>query len=546
MMTKRKYGVALLMFLMFSCEQEEMIPTEQGVDLLKHELTKKESIYFDWENAPQLRFGDDGTLYTLPWYSGAPTQLPDFILQEYTKADGWELMYNFCSEDGDPGKNYLIFYNKFTGVVRSYYYVSHNPSGNSNDGMWALNMPGTHALLNNVGYFAKPMDYLVNNPIAISTNISMEPLTKAFAFGWNAFDTEITYDSNLNKSIRMGVATYNKNISDFTVSGGFNSNSEGAIITTNTTNQAQNFTNNAAKAAGKSAGSWIKENVGTKDNASKIIKLAASVLPDIASGGVSTLVKEGINLVFGSFIGKQSNTTNTKQSLEFKTNGTISLSGQITGTGGSNVVPIANLYVPMTQMSSTYNLPHYNKRLGVWNLATTPVVKEAAQAVLVGQNSYQYVYNRDVYVDQSSINIVINPDILSEIDRYETKVDLVYYAKFQGELNWNGPEQGYGTPPPSGNLIYKDDANEFWKIFGEEIYGGEPDYPSTWPSMPSGQILGVPYIRYPYVNNKYVVKVTVTLYPKAGYNQEPVTITRSYIPNVKLYNLAYAYPEDRV
>lgn len=45
------------------------------------------------------------------------------------------------------------------------------------------------------------------------------------------------------------------------------------------------------------------------------------------------------------------------------------------------------------------------------------------------------------------------------------------------------------------------------------------------------------------IDTLFVVKVTVTLYPKEGYSREPVVITRSYLPT---YRADPLYPRARL
>ena len=47
--------------------------------------------------------------------------MPFYILNDYKKEDGWDLVYNFCSDNianQEGGKNFLIFYNILTGKLR--------------------------------------------------------------------------------------------------------------------------------------------------------------------------------------------------------------------------------------------------------------------------------------------------------------------------------------------------------------------------------------------------------------------------------------------
>jgi len=511
---------------LLSCRKQQVIPEEKfsQVDYARSnvaDITKMYTPTFDWETQTTIPI-TDGTSKILPWFSSANTSVPLFILNDYKKEDGWELMYNLCQYPGEASQNYLIFYNKFTGTIRSYYNLV-NTSTSGTNGMWGLELSGSNSLLNGIGHFTSAINEPQNSPLAISTNITLQETTKAVNQGWNAFDTEITYDPlAVNNSILMRVISYDQNIQNLALSGNISLTSEGTIATMNTKNPLQNFANNAAKSAGSEAGSWIKDNVGLKVS-NKFIKLAAPGLGAIASGGVTEIVKAGINLLFGTFIGKKSTTSTSTQKIEFKTNGTLSLTGTISSSSGNNVSAAANLWFPGTQEGPTnFLVPYYQKQLGTWNLPHAPVIRVPLKAYSGGGPEY----TRVISFDHSSVNVVINPDLLTEIDHYEVVSDVVYYKKFKGQTNWENSSPMFNR---IDDLLYDDGENEFYTRGIENFSGPVPPY--TPPDVP----IEMPNIIVNEVDKRYVVKVTVTMYPKTGYNLDPIVITRSYLPTYEFY-----------
>ncbi|WP_295769110.1 hypothetical protein [uncultured Mucilaginibacter sp.] len=482
---------------------------------------------FDWEANPYINF-TNFPQQVLPWYSSTAATLPEFVMTDYKREDGWELIYNFLSQSTNE-QNYVIYYNKFTGLMRTFYYLK--SSVTTGEGMWGLGFNNTSALLNNMGYFAEPIDAPIQEPLSITTNLSKNPQTKGVAPGWNGFDTEITYDPNAeSKVIKMGLFSYASNISHLTLTGDIALSSEGTIATIGSKNGLQNTANNAAKSVGDIAKNYVKDKVkGTNP----VIKVASTALSAIVGGGVKEIIGAGINLLFGSFIGKKTEATSTNQKIEFKTNGTLNATGTITSTSSNNVVPIANLYTPGTTADpNNFILPCYTKKLGVWNLLQKPVVLTSRKATAIGEGDHpeHYQYGRQYFVDLSSINVAINPDVLSEIDSYEVKADLLYYAKFQNNLNWN--DVGSGVGMYYDGLLYDDGQNKFYQgsSVSEIFYGPtpviDPNGDNDVSTVPAEGAF----------NKRYVVKVTVTLIPKAGYNQTPIVITRSYLPNYQFFD----------
>ena len=534
------------MFVFISCQKDDKIDLllqEQDNSVIKKAPNSTKNDPLDWENTTTITLGN-GNIKTLPWYNGSITTAPNYILTDFRKVDGWELVYNFCNQSIDQGKWYLIFYNKFTGKIRSYYFLE-DPVAGGSDGIWGLYMTNTHSILNNTGYFAYPINNPITNPYVYTTNISTNETNKAIAKGWNVFETEITYDpSSSSKPVWMSIQPSENNISNITIAGSFTSKSEGTIVSSSSSNFVNSILGAAAKGAGGVAGDWIKSACGLKDDANAFIKVGVGALSGITSGGTDKLINAGVNLVFGSFISRFSQPSTSTSKLEFKTNGSITLSGTITSSQASNAVSVNNLVVPGTQRTSIDNIfPLFDKKLGVWNLLNKPIVMQSDKAMLsgVGSSSYPiYYYSRWSYLDETSINVVFNPDLLPEILKYEVSTELVYYKKFDGNLNWRyALDQVNGTTSSTdiGELIYKDPNNQFYKGYGESITSyASPDYPSDYPNTPPDQEIGVPYINYPYVNNHYVVKVTVKIFPNSSYNQDPIVITRSYLPDYVLFD----------
>ncbi|KKO92859.1 hypothetical protein AAW12_02705 [Sphingobacterium sp. Ag1] len=531
---KSKSSLALLISLLClsSCKKDTILVPSENTKLSKKAtqtgVNNVVTPYFDWETNTNIALPGGGTRI-LPWYSSAITAIPSYILNDYKKADGWELVYNLCQTPGQVGQNYFILYNKFTGILRTFYFLNDNVTSGSN-GMWGISLTGNNALLNNAGYFASAMDEKNSNPTFISSNITNESIAKTINRGWNAFDTEFTYDSGVTQPVYFFISTYNKNIQDVALTGDLDLNSNGTIVTSSSKNSWADARSSAAKSAGSAAKKYVNDKLST--SASSIIKLAASAISGVVSGGVSELVGAGINLLFGSFIGKKSADTSTTQKLEFKTQGTVSLNGTITGSEATNVSPVANLLLPGTDFTSVNNTlyPYFNKRFGVWNLKKTPKVLMPKTAQFLEGTNDQYI--RSVDIDPSSIQVEINPDLLSEISNYTISSDLFYYEKFNNSLQWNGPSGPGIIYNFNQNLAYDDGKNVILKNAYAQVFSGPTPPAQTDPT----QDYETPLMNTNFTSNKFVVKVTVTLYPKSGYNQDPIVITRSYLPTYELYD----------
>lgn len=525
----KKTAVLLLPFLLFSCKKDAIIDIEdvtQKATIDRSNLTTMTTPFFDWENNTDILL-PDGTRWVLPWNPGSASIVPTFISEDYKKKDGWELIYNLCETPGQLGQNYLILYNKFTGILRTYYFLGYDVSVGS-DGMWGITVNGTNALLNNSGYFAKAMDSQPSSSFAISTNLTDANIAKAIARGWNAFDVEFTYDNSISAASTFSISSFNKNIQDISLSGDLDLTSEGTIITSSTKNSWGDAANAAAKAGGTKAFEYVTKKVGGTDTSGSVIKVGAAVLATIAQHGVSGIISSGLNLIFGSFIGKKNTPETTTQKIEFKTSGKITLSGTAEGSGGNNVVPASNLLVPGTATGGAFPLlPHYNEKLGSWNITNSPKVIIDKRALYAGPYRNDVgLYSSSATIDESSFDVEINPSIIGEIDNYEVETNLYYYNKLNGDSNWI---PGYSQPQfvtDYNQLIYDDGDTEIYKDAHHFVALGPIPIPNSDPTQEEDY----PSITLTSHPKKYVVKVTVTLYPKSSYNQEPIVITRSYLP----------------
>ncbi|MCD8185024.1 MAG: hypothetical protein LUD68_00755, partial [Rikenellaceae bacterium] len=118
----KKLVILVVLLPIFSCSEEMIEWTEPDVPdtraAVLYDSPENHPDYLDWENNAEIELAGYGPVF-LPWHFGG-SDLPFYILKDYTKAQGWELLYNRCYHS--EGKYYLIFYNIFTGMLRTFYY----------------------------------------------------------------------------------------------------------------------------------------------------------------------------------------------------------------------------------------------------------------------------------------------------------------------------------------------------------------------------------------------------------------------------------------
>lgn len=91
----------------------------------------------DWETMEFLCINDNGKLDTkidAPWNKDASsTLMPDTVRLDVKKEDGWDVAFNLMNKEGRPDMNYFGLYNKYSGVLRFFYYYNKEVSQSATD-----------------------------------------------------------------------------------------------------------------------------------------------------------------------------------------------------------------------------------------------------------------------------------------------------------------------------------------------------------------------------------------------------------------------------
>jgi hypothetical protein len=565
-MNTKHLVLALLTALLISCsdDYEDILLTQEPVSehAQMRSASNNHSPWFDWESTDRIMIHsvNPAGFALLPWISGASAPIPDHVLQNYTRAEGWVMVYNNISRlEGSADKgDYLIFYNQFTGILRSFYYHTGSTVGSSSTTFWQLSLSAQTALLNSSTYFTKPMD--TRSQDLQRLYVPNMTTAKGLSKGWNVFDVELTYDEILPTiPLKMNIAAESYTGFDIDIKGSSEFTSSGTIVTSTTAPNATNFLSNAKNNVAGGVGSAVSGFVRNSDIKAGTIKSLSNDALAALSGGITTeLLKAGINLVFGSFMGK-GNPTTTTQNARFTSSGTTTLIGKASSVTGSEASAISGLHVPGTQGSSTGTfIPSYNMPLGAWSIREQPVVKMSDATIWLdygipyedirirpGYTSTWCAPQRKFHLDENSVKVVVNPAVLNEIDKHEVAVELVNYPKFQGKPRWGNEhaniQSSINELPIKGVVLLSSNETEIVRNPEIERKLQPMQIKNNFPGT-------VRYTPDPFSTN-FVVKVTVTLYPKAslGYNTDPIVMTRSFLPKYQIFaeyeSIKHKYPE---
>ena len=217
-----------------SCTQnleiENILPRDTSA--LTRSITPTTNPYIDWEDTTKINIVGYGAV-TLPWYNGAEGSIPEHILHDYTRADSWELVYNFCAdeiENTGGNKNYLIFYNKLTGKLRVYYYSKNIVTEGTMTVAQFRTSIETPLFNFNKGYYSSSLYDPARLDEVCTSNITSSG-SKATALGWNCFEVELAY-SPIYENAHLHIGFYDQNIRLIKLKGILSLTTDGTIITT--------------------------------------------------------------------------------------------------------------------------------------------------------------------------------------------------------------------------------------------------------------------------------------------------------------------------
>lgn len=384
----------VVVLCLVSCNQNKLI---DDYELNMCSLTRATS-NIEWDDCIFCNY--NGSELRLPWANPSPTGIPDYIRTDVRQEDGWKILYstvNIVNSDIPfvTGANtaIILLYNRFTGVLKGFVYM--NNVHPNNTAFWILSLSSGSKLFNFQKDFALAQNESGNPSNIVLTNVTNNYVTQGFENGWNCFLTELAYDPNsMNEFLDITAYTLNQTTYKFT--GAYNLTSSGTIIS-ETGHTGSSIVNGIASATGSVAKNWIANNTG----ANKAIRSESisKIIQSIANSSVTSLVKAGVNLVFGSLLGgSQKSGIST---LELQTNGKVSLDG------GSQI--------PSTVNGATISgipLNGIGEPLGVWNIESKPQCNYDEYAELVettqrpaGQD-YECIYKLNI---KPFYNFVKNP-----------------------------------------------------------------------------------------------------------------------------------------
>lgn len=447
-MKKNVLYLGFILSAIFSSCHDDIIPLQENcnnINSLNKELicypkiksalySRGTSFENDWEKWEKVTLPSGDSVYT-PWNpSMSGTDIPIEIRQDIKKVNGWKLIAHTMKGYGEKGMNYLLFYNRYTGILKVFYYLEHGLGQLQNTGIWKLHFESQQSLLNFTTEYAKPASEKDINDFYIG-NITNND-AKGFSIGWNCFQVELAYDPDLT-SAPLQIIPYNISVTNIEFEGELVTTTTGTIIHA----QSENVFNNQIKAvasfAGNSAEEWVSKAV--KDKAFKKIT-------DLIVSGAGSIVESGVGFLLRSFLGGFKKDKSTTQSVQLRTDGHFTMTGQLSTVESGIIMPLS------------LNLSKENVgSLGVWCLAEEPIIRFNPIAYSFGDTEKEII--KTYYLPYNSLlyKPILNPEIAELIEKPDFQYKLYECIKC---------DHGYAFDYDHGPVTYlKKNWNEKNKLY---------------------------------------------------------------------------------
>lgn len=484
----------------------------------------------EWDNVDRIAVSCNrvptATTLSIPWDNGSTDNygIPsDWIDHDrkntdpkkraYSRQNGWEMVCHNLSDPAQTAK-YFGLYNKYTGVLRLFFYEISTAAGEGSSNSWTgLRVSGSTSLLNFSGRYPAAMSDRMNDPMVISsTECSIGESTmsrKGYkANNWYGLEVELAYDANAVSSNKLSAKLWAQYLTNITMTGTANGSIQGNVQTvysnspsiTNNISVTANVGNTTVKTGETAAKEDLIAKAAKGGNffnnlwnniKGQIPQLAGKAAKEgieaLLSGGTS-LITKGLSKLLG-LSGRKASTPMTSTS---KVDLGLTSQLDLTGSAETSVVGYGAI--------SEFNLPQFasnNKlfsgKLGVWNLQDYP--KVTVDLLMTSMfypkelvpNPTRPLACYPIYTfKMSSATLVVNPDLLTNYKVENLSQQLVYTRNtipLLGTLEAGSAYSLYGS-----REFYRPTSNNLVKLNGEmeDFFGGwnasnpESSYTRYW------------------------------------------------------------------
>lgn len=203
------FFVILSVFINYSCtdeSQNNLLDLEVNASAITRSLAPP-NFEQDWENQTSIQLTDNKVV-DLPWVEYAPTSIIYDIRMDIKKEDGWVFL---STPNKDIGSDYLIFYNKYTGILKVFYYNQN--SFLSNNAVWEFFDERFYGYFNQGTTFTAPLDRASIQRVGV--NCLSNNTTLGIDRGWNCFQIPLTYTGKTDGGINVYSKVLNISVTNY-------------------------------------------------------------------------------------------------------------------------------------------------------------------------------------------------------------------------------------------------------------------------------------------------------------------------------------------
>lgn len=461
-MKKTLLILSLLLVVLLSCKKEKKLEPEQSNGSFSKNKIGNFTTFgitpyaLDWENIDYMPTPPGMATVLVPWASGASRQFAPELANDYSSNSGWTLLYNTFNITTMHDNWYFILYNKYTGIIRMYYYIPNNANYiTSSNLIYKLAIEGSYASSSPILNFADQQFVDIGTHSSFATTIQQWQVARST---WYILQYELAYDQNMSS---QSYSTFNflwpirsSSITNVAINGDISGTLKGNINT-----QGNDFTISPSFTLnGDNNSSSV-----TINGSSDAVKLKPSLgltlfnkIKDALLGGAQGIIK---NILSGIF--KRSSATPPVENTNLKINAKVTLTGTLTSdfllTSPAFSIPGYN------QVNTTGFQPLYNEPLGVFYLSAKPSVDISVAYIPTDTRSNrQYTCT----VDDNSFNLIFNPAVLAIADIGNITKDILVDDT---TLDFDGIISGGEADTPLGGLGVNTWGRNLYRITGNLV-----------------------------------------------------------------------------
>lgn len=407
----------------------------------------------DWcSNIENPFFNDNESVNVDHLYDANP------ILRDNKPEDGWEMLgfdfgINYHGTVSNISHPYLVLYNKHTGIMRVFYYLTANYNQDYTEAVIKIGFDIADgesdyqsANLNHMEEVAKPLDFYNKHQTEMVPNTvyaGLKTSTKCDEGMWLHADFVMAYDPCVCKYEYQRLKIEFAIVKQANVQ--LNGDLQSTPVTKTPGSSGSVDVTSAYKTGFKNVSGTVKGAKTSYKNTKEVVTFAYSTISKYSDPDkdLSTLLKLGKTIpylgaaigVFNFFVIPEEK---DKEAKPVTYNSTVNISGTITDSAYTNPIKIeipgSDYWAKSNTSNQIGNVPLYDEPMGVISLVNTPTIEfRHANAGVVGSNGDFVPVHSSItqpivteYKIVDDLQFALNPSSELEVEEIKMAVVLTY------------------------------------------------------------------------------------------------------------------------